>query len=242
MAPATPPVIPLALPLANAFLVRAEGWIVVDSGAPGDGAAILRAAARHGVRPEQIRLILLTHGHVDHFGGAAALREASGAPIAVHAADLPSLGAGRNPEGLVATGLEGRLFRPFLPWSAPPLEPDIAFEGDLDLAPFGLDARTIHTPGHSPGHVALPLPGGGLIAGDLLRGGFMGGRVLSGRPNPPFYAADLGQLRASLAQVLALPVSTLYVGHGGPVDAERARRRMARGAFGPGVTPAEARP
>ena len=69
--------------------------------------------------PSAIRLILLTHGHVDHFGGAQALRAATSAPVAVHRADAEFLRTGRNPE-LASTGMEGRIFRPFLPWVAPP--------------------------------------------------------------------------------------------------------------------------
>jgi glyoxylase-like metal-dependent hydrolase (beta-lactamase superfamily II) len=224
-------VLPIVLPIANAFLVRGERWIIVDSGAPGDGRAILRAAARHGIQPSDISLILLTHGHIDHFGGAAELRAATGAPIAVHAADAPFLRSGRNPATLRATGFEGALFRPFLPWSTAPLDPDIVFAESLDLSAYGLEARTLHTPGHSPGHVALPLPGGGLIAGDLLRGGFMGGRLRRSLPNPPFYLEDPALLRTSLARVLDLPVDTLYVGHGGPLSAAQARQRFAAGAL-----------
>jgi hydroxyacylglutathione hydrolase len=232
-------VVPVVLGLSNVFLVRGERWVLVDAGAPGDAEPILRAARRHGVQPRDIALILLTHGHVDHFGAAADLRRATGAPVAVHRADVPTLRAGRNPDALVTLGLEGRMFRPFLPWSAPSLEPDIAFDGDFDLRPYGLDACTLHTPGHSPGHVAVPLAGGGLIAGDLLRGGFLGGRLLGGRPNLPFYAEDAGQLAESLARALALPVSTLYVGHGGPLDASRVRHRLAAGALTVGARAAE---
>jgi hydroxyacylglutathione hydrolase len=224
-------VIKINLPLANAFLVRGGAqWIVVDTGAPGDADALLRAASRHGITPRDIGLILLTHGHVDHFGGAAELRERTGAPIAVHAADLPFLESGRNPD-LAPTGLEGRIFRPFLPWVAKPLTPDITFSEAFDLRPYGLDTRTIHTPGHSPGHIALPLPGGELIAGDLLRGGFIGGRVLANLPNLPFYVADPAQLQASIKQVLDLGIHTLYVGHGGPLNVVHVRQRLAAGAL-----------
>jgi hydroxyacylglutathione hydrolase len=226
-------VLTIPLPLANAFLVRSERTIIVDSGAPGDAAAILRAAEHHGVQPHDISLILLTHGHVDHFGSAGELRAATGAPIAVHAADLPMLQAGRNPSDLATLGIEGRIFRPFLPWSTIPLEPDIVFDDSFDLGPYGVDARTIHTPGHSPGHSALLLPDGTMIAGDLLRGGFMGGRLRPNLPNLPFYASDPQQLHTSLKQVLSLPVNTIYVGHGGPLDAARVRERFASGALNP---------
>ena len=215
----------IRLPLVNAFLVGGDGWIIVDAGAPGDHTAILRAAAAQGVLPSAIRLILLTHGHVDHFGGAQALRAATSAPVAVHRADAEFLRTGRNPE-LASTGMEGRIFRPFLPWVAPPLEPDLLFDDTLDLARYGVDGAILPTPGHSPGSISLRL-GSDLIAGDLLRGGFMGGRLLGGRPNPPFYIDDPAAHAASLAQALALPVTTLYVGHGGPLSAEAARRRMA---------------
>lgn len=51
---------------------------------PGDAAAALELAARHGVRP---RFVLHTHGHPDHSGGSAALRERLGARVLGHAGD-----------------------------------------------------------------------------------------------------------------------------------------------------------
>jgi hydroxyacylglutathione hydrolase len=175
----------ISLPLVNSYLVRGERWLLVDSGAPGDEHRILRAAAAHGVQPGDIGLILLTHGHVDHFGGAAALRALTGAPVAVHHADAGILRSGRNPD-LAALGWEGRLFRPFLPWSAPPLEPDIVFDDDFTLHAYGLDATILATPGHSPGSITLLLPDRTMIVGDLLRGGYLGGRLL-----PPTAAVAL---------------------------------------------------
>lgn len=231
MVSSTIEIIPVHLPLASVYLVRGERWIVIDSGAPGDGPAILRAAARHGIAPRDIGLILLTHGHVDHVGGAEVLRKASGAPIAIHAADLPMLRSGRNPTELRSTGREGQLLRPFLPWKMKPVEPDITFGEPFDLARFGLAACTVHTPGHSPGHIVLPLPDGSLIAGDLLRGGFLGGRLRGTLPNLPYVVADAAQQQASLERALRLQVHTFYVGHGGPLSAEHVRARLAAGAL-----------
>jgi len=222
-------ILPVRLPLANAYLVHDQRWILIDTGAPGDTQRIMRAVAQQGIQPHEIALIFLTHGHVDHFGSAAALREITGAPIAVHQADLPYLERGSNPE-MPALGFEGRLLRPFLPWTAPALTPDIVFTDEIDLQAYGLEATVVSTPGHSPGSVALLLPEGALIAGDLLRGGYLGGRIAPQRPMLPFFATDLTQLRASLAQVLKLPFTTMYVGHGGPLTAQAVRQRYVAAA------------
>jgi glyoxylase-like metal-dependent hydrolase (beta-lactamase superfamily II) len=224
MTQTTATILPIQLPLSNAYLVRGQHWFLIDTGAPGDASRILRAAHRQGIQPGDIAFILLTHGHVDHFGSAATLRQFTGAPIAVHQADLPYLEQGRNPE-MAAVDLEGRLLRPFLPWSAPPLTPDIIFTDDIDLRAYGLEATVLPTPGHSPGSVALLLPDGALFAGDLLRGGYLGGRIMPRRPNPPFFATDLAQLWESLERVLTLPFTTMYVGHGGPLTAAAVRQR-----------------
>ena len=160
-------IVTLRLPLVNAYLARSHRWVLIDAGAPGDERRILRAAERSGVQPRDIALILLTHGHVDHFGSAAALRRLTGAPVAVHQADADHVRSGRNPE-MRPTGLEGLIFRPFLPWSGPALEPDIIFGDDFDPGDYGLNATVVPTPGHSPGSVSFLLPGGALLAGDLL--------------------------------------------------------------------------
>ncbi len=85
--PSAPRVIPIRLPLSNAYLVRDEGCILVDAGYRGDERRIEAALAAEGLAPRDIGLILLTHGHGDHIGAAAALARRSGAPLALHAAD-----------------------------------------------------------------------------------------------------------------------------------------------------------
>jgi glyoxylase-like metal-dependent hydrolase (beta-lactamase superfamily II) len=216
----------ITIKLSNVFLVRGERRIVVDSGTP----AILRGAARHGSAPADIGLILLTHGHIDHFGGAAELRASTDAPIAVHQADLLVLREGRNPASLRSTGLEGQLLRPFLPWRTTPLEPDVTCEDSL--TPFGILTRTVHTPGHSAGHSVVPLPDGHLIAGDRSRGGFLGGRLRGRLPNPPYFVTDAAQQAASLQLALSLPAHTRHIGHGGPLAVEHIRARAQRLGLG----------
>ena len=58
---------------ANAYLVEApRGLVLVDSGLPGSEKGILKAIAKLGKKPSDLKLILLTHRHLDHIGSAAA--------------------------------------------------------------------------------------------------------------------------------------------------------------------------
>jgi glyoxylase-like metal-dependent hydrolase (beta-lactamase superfamily II) len=96
----------------NVFLIRGRtGCVLVDTGNPGKADRILERLAKRGVAPDDIRLILVTHGHVDHFGSAAELRERTGAPVAVHALDAEAVRQGihrpdsLHPEGRLAAFL-----------------------------------------------------------------------------------------------------------------------------------------
>jgi hydroxyacylglutathione hydrolase len=170
----------------------AKRGAVVDPG--GDVPRIVEAIARAGVTVEKI---ILTHGHIDHAGGAAELKERLGVPIeGPHEADLFLL------EALAERGRDfGMLARPVTPdrWLA---------EGDevaVGSAVFGV----LHCPGHSPGSVVLvsrdqPFA----LVGDVLFRGSVGRTDLAGGDHAAL-------IRSIKEKLMRLPDEVAFIcGHG----------------------------
>ena len=82
---------PIPLGHANAFLIRGSLPILVDTGLPGNAPKILCRPAGRGVQALDLALIIITHVHTDHFGSAAALAGATGAPVLVHSSEADAL-------------------------------------------------------------------------------------------------------------------------------------------------------
>ena len=95
-------------PIVNAYIVRGERAIIIDTGIPGFGEKILAKMEEHGIKPADVSLILITHGHHDHYGSVAFLREKTGAPVAIHKEDAGSLRTGINPP-LYPVGVRGKI-------------------------------------------------------------------------------------------------------------------------------------
>jgi glyoxylase-like metal-dependent hydrolase (beta-lactamase superfamily II) len=128
--------------------------IVIDPAGPAD--LILEKARKRGVH--KITLIVNTHSHVDHTMGNKAMKEATGAPIAIHEADAASL-ADPSPAALMMFRAE----------KSPPAE---VLLKDGDRIEFGKESvEVIHSPGHSPGGICLYFPGYVITGGTLFVGG-----------------------------------------------------------------------
>jgi glyoxylase-like metal-dependent hydrolase (beta-lactamase superfamily II) len=185
-----------------------SGLVLVDAGSRGNERKILRCIRSLG--RDDLRLIFITHAHLDHYGSAVALRRLTGAPIAIHRADAGAMRRAESPLGSV----RGRgklvlvllhLFRTFL--APEPTPADILLDEGEDLSSFGLDAVVVHTPGHTPGSSSLLVEKRLAFVGDLLS--------TSGHPHVQrFYATDWSLIQASLARIQALKPEWVYTGHG----------------------------
>ena len=219
-------IIQFPLGRVNAFIVRGQRPIVIDTGYPGSAPAIIDKLKENGIDPKSVALILITHGHADHFGSAAELKKQTGAPVAVHKLDADALIKGQDPP-LKPTGAIGRLFMKMIekrgPAKAQPVKPDILIENDLDLSKFGVEGKVIHTPGHTPGSLAVILDGGRIIVGDTI----MRGIVRFWQPHYPLFADNMFQLKESIKTILRRKPSKIFSGHGGPFNPRTVLRRFS---------------
>jgi glyoxylase-like metal-dependent hydrolase (beta-lactamase superfamily II) len=172
--------------ISNCYLLLGERPVLVDTGAPGDIRRILAALKANRLEPKQLALIVLTHGHSSHAGGAAELRRRSGAQIALHTADARLVRAGEN--GVLApVSPLSRFIRPFVDEPFEAFEPDVLFRDGFSLEPHGVNGRVIATPGHTLGSASVVLGSGEAIIGDVLRGSML----LPNKARTHFFCNDL---------------------------------------------------
>ena len=201
----------------NAHAVRLpEGTVLVDAGLERDAEALAGDLLAAGVDPAELSLVVLTHGHADHAGGAGWFHERYGVPVLAGSGDLDLLEDGRNdllcPTDAVARrwldAAQAETFTPF--------RPDHRVSEPFDLASLGLRGRVIPVHGHTEGSVVLDL-GDAVFAGDLLRGSVTGHAATE-----HLFQCDPEHARADVRAVLAdRAASTWFVGHFGPLSQER---------------------
>ncbi len=168
---------------------------------PGEEAELFRASLAH--ERWNLRAIWLTHAHLDHVAGVAAMRE-DGVSVWLHPADRPLY------DGFSA---QARAFG--LDWATPP-PPDreLADGGSVSVGSYAF--RVVHTPGHTPGGVCL-VGHGVAFVGDTLFAGSIGRTDLPG--------GDAQALLASIHEkVFALPDDTVVT----PGTARRRRSAPRR--------------
>jgi glyoxylase-like metal-dependent hydrolase (beta-lactamase superfamily II) len=223
----------------NSYLVVDGGGVtIIDAGLPRYWKLLNRELAGLGLTLDDVRALILTHGDSDHIGFAAQLSREKGIPAYLHPADdrrarlevkKPNSGWGPIKIGPLAG---------FLWYST--------LQGGFRIPPVGqlrpvddgqvLDVpgspRIIHVPGHTPGSIAVHVPGAdALFIGDTMTTR----NVLTGvtGPKPAPFTLEPAQAVASLDHIQEVDATWVLPGHGpawngGVSEAVRLTREAAR--------------
>jgi glyoxylase-like metal-dependent hydrolase (beta-lactamase superfamily II) len=231
--------LPMRPTIVNVTLLRSGGeWALVDTGVNTDDSrnALVAAMAEVGCRPRDVRKIVCTHHHPDHFGASRTLQEMFGAAVYLHRKELESsksyAPSKRSDEAVAFFIRHGIPLDRFVHIPSPaqfwaglylPAVPD-RFLDDGDRIEVGdLSIDVVGTPGHTQGHCVLYLAERRImIAGDHLLpkitphvGVFPGGAQ-----NP------LRDFIDSQRKIQALDVDLVLPAHGGVFDDHGHRSRQ----------------
>jgi len=209
-------IIPFQSSLNTCYILRDKGAVLIDGAWPGEAPSFAKLLKESGIKPEEIQLIILTHGDFDHVGGAREIQELTGAKIVMHKKDAGNLEKGifHWPEGVTVWGKISRaLMMPFVKVKGrfPAAKVDIKLDDKgFSLKEYGIQGEVVYTPGHTHGSISVVLESGDAFVGCLAQNK----APFVFRPKLPIYAKDLELLKESWVKVLNMGVHTIYPAHG----------------------------
>lgn len=237
------PIIQISLPTpwpkvgaVHVYLIREDPVTLIDTGlgTPESREALLDGLKRNGIGLRDIKRVLLTHAHLDHFGLAGAIQEEAGAEVWMHPDEegkaflTPWWYEGRDAAlmqcGVPASSKHGidELWLLSRRWTHLIHEWRPIADGQRFACDSGV-LEAVHLPGHALGHVGFwDAAGGTLVGGDHLLNGITPNPVMEplapgrtgGARHAPGRALTLGQFLSSLERVLGMPADQVLPGHG----------------------------
>lgn len=210
--------------MVNVYLIADErGVTLIDAGIPGLWEDLIRELNTMGRSISEIRGVILTHADTDHLGFAERIRQEADTPIYVHESD--------------AAQARGEVEKKNPPWGKMRIGPTLSFlwyagrRGGLKVSSVSEvttvqdgesldlpgDPRIIHTPGHSPGSIAIhSAPVEALFVGDAITTR----HVLTGirGPQPAPFTLQPEQALGSLRRWEGVEARWVLPGHGPPWD------------------------
>jgi glyoxylase-like metal-dependent hydrolase (beta-lactamase superfamily II) len=202
---------------SNIYLVVGSEPVLIDTGMPGDEAVILQALNELGVHSRNLRMILITHAHLDHVGALAAVKGATDARVYASVHEKDHIEGRRLLCSMHREGLGGKVFKCILyvmEKFVKKYEPVQLYSAYSDEEGAGrMDGiEIIPTPGHSPGSLSFYFP--------AKRAVFVGD-ALTGTPAPglPLRAgcSDYARALRSVKRLAQLDADVCLFGHGEPL-------------------------
>lgn len=192
----------------NCYIVtNKDNAILIDTGRKKYREKILEKCKEY-----HVRLIVLTHGHMDHCQNAAYLANALRVPIAMSEKDMDMIPDNRK-QPMSAKNFLGKIvllvsLSSFEKDSLDVFEPMIYLKNGDDLNEYGIDAKVVELPGHTNGSIGLEIEGDKLFVGDALMNMFY--------PTVSMLYVDEQEMLSSAQYISELGERTIYFGHGRP--------------------------
>jgi len=216
-------IIPFDSGINTCYIVKDKGAVLIDGAWSGSAPSFSNLLSIHEISPDEIKLIILTHGDFDHVGGTREIQELTGARIVMHQNDSENLEKAifQWTVGVTAWGKISRtLIMPFakIKGRFPSATVDIALgDNGLSLREYGIPGEIVYTPGHTFGSISVILESGEAFVGCMAQNRM----PFVFRPKLPIYAKDIELLKKSWGQVIGMGAKTIYPGHGKPFPVER---------------------
>lgn len=203
----------LSLGFSNAFIIRDNGIIMIDTGTNVNKEKYIKLFLQLGIDPKDINLIVISHGHSDHFAQLYELKCLTRAPVLCHRNAIEALQTGKYAQLVARNELGERMAKSIKINYVPDhrhIKPDIIIDSTFNLSPYGINGRIVPTPGHSDCSISVILDTGEAFVGDILINS-----LFSGELQAAYFANDEKALFSSI-HMLVNEADTFYAGHGGP--------------------------
>jgi glyoxylase-like metal-dependent hydrolase (beta-lactamase superfamily II) len=204
------------------LLVEGQRAWLLDTGMVGEPVLLRRLLRRLGLGPGSIEAIVLTHGHLDHAGNLAPIKEWTGARVYGHSDEQSHVDGTYPYEGSArwCGRLEG-LGRWAFRYRSALIDEPIA---DGDRLPFWGGLRVVHLPGHTDGHCGFYSEKHDLLfSGDLFASYWFNTHL-----SPPIFTSRPEQVAGSLRKALALDPRWIVPNHYDFLDGALHKRRYVK--------------
>lgn len=206
------------------ILFDTGGHTVLDRSFDNRSEQLLSRLKEEGCTPENLKLIVLTHGDCDHVGNAKRISEIYKTQIAIHKADANLVEKPEIIEIMKSFNYRKPVFKIVFKILKSRMEaitkkilddfevfkPDFYIDEGFSLMEYGCDAKVLHIPGHTKGSIAIVTSTGELIAGDTFAN--------MGKPTSAPNAYDFAVLDISINRLKSMNIKTVYPGHGKPFE------------------------
>jgi hydroxyacylglutathione hydrolase len=200
------------LGFVNCYLIKTDnGFVLIDTGIPALRKKLIHKLSLAGCNNTNLKLIIITHGDIDHTGNCKYLKEKYNPQIAMHKNDLLMVEKGEFNSARKITsklmkfimrtaGGETRMTATFEKFT-----PDIFLDDGYRLEAYGLDCEVMHIPGHTDGSIGLLFSNGYFICGDTLQNN-----------KPAVIIKNEEELQNSIEKLSKRKLTIIYPGHGNP--------------------------